>query len=360
MYDNTYGVILGLLVLSILLWYITSKLAPTAPKIIPAVSHVDPVDALFNWQNADPLKVRPFVGKKDFKPNMGIQNLSKTPEQWLLIESSYKETTAKKRMITEDKLAQTIQVHNNKKSIEAAREYYDTVVTFFQERYPQYFIRKGSEVYNKINDDYLPATLKGHDPMKLFQILARNMEEDVVIFLKDDPKDEQQEYTLRAAITGFASGFDPSLSHNKVISQIHDVVPQYKSRLKVSMGRFFNRLEPSDLWLRFNWSVQTHDQHFTIDLNHGREGQELKPLSVGDIDFEHKCFLRCERQILTRMPKLRANIMTVRTYLTPMAQVKREGLAEELCRAIDSLPDDLAHYKKRSAWGDAVKEYLRS
>lgn len=360
MYESAYFGLLSFPILFLIIRYFSLKKTNQVQQIPAIVNNVKPVDGKFDWQSAIPLKIRPFVGKKDFKPNMGIYNLQKTPEEWLLIENSYKETTAKKRIITEEKLAQTIQVHDNYQSIKAAREYYDTVMTFFLQRYPQYFIKKGCQIYNKINDDYLPADLSSMEPIKLFQLLARNMEEDVVIFLKDDPKNEEEEYTLRAAITGFASGFDPSLSHNKVISQIHDVVPQYKSRLKMSMGRFFNRLEPSDLWLRFNWSIQTHDQHFTIDLNHGREGDMMKKLSVADIDFENGCFLRCERQILTRMPKLRANIMTVRTYLTPMSKVKEEGLADELCRAIDALPEDLAHYKKRGAWGDAVKEYLKS
>lgn len=357
-----YSIYLIVLLIPVL-WAVRYFLSITdkKPHVAPCVvSDVKAVDASFDWESTDPLPIRPFVGKKDFKPNMGIQNLKNTPEEWLLIEDTYKETTAKKRVITEEKLHQTIQVHDTPRAEAAAREYYDVVTNFFLNRYPQYFIKKGGYIYNKINDDYLPADLNSEEPLKLFQILARNMEEDVVVFMKDDPKDEEQEYTLRAGITGFASGFDPSLSHNKVISQIHEVVPQYQSRLRLSMGRFFNRLEPTDLWLRFNWSVQTHDRHFTIDLNHGRIGDEMKKLTVDDIDFEKACFLRCERQILTRMPKLRANIMTVRTYLTPMSKVKQEGLADELCRAIDALPEDLAYYKKRAAWGDAVKQYLQS
>ncbi|EGV63451.1 hypothetical protein PSN45_004265 [Yamadazyma tenuis] len=325
---------------------------------VSVISNIKPIDKSFRWDTTEPEKIRPFVNKKDFRPNMGIKNLAAQPEQWLLIEDTYREVTTKKRDITSSNVDKTIQINDSPRSQLAAREYYDSCINFFLMRYPQYFVKKGNQVYNKINDDYVPASSAGEDPMALYLALARTMEEDVVVFLKDDPNDHEMEYTLRSGITGFPSGFDPSDNHDKVISEIHDVVPQYKERLKLSMGRFFNRLQPSDLWVRFNWTIQTHNQHYNLRLNHGHEGESIEEIKFEDIDFENGCFLRCERQVLTRLPKSGANIMTVRTYLTPISKIKQEGLADELCRAIDALPTDLGFYKRRPAWGTAVKQYL--
>lgn len=353
--NSIHAYVLALLIVGVIAFLHLRKSAGP----IPVISKVKPVGDDFEWEKAEPVKVRPFVGKKDFRPNMGIRNLCQTPEEWLLIENTYDRVTDKKEEITTKDSQKTISIHDSPRSNLAAREYYDLVTNFMVMRYPQYFIRKGNQIYNKIKDVYIPGSLKGVDPRELYMIIARTIEEDVVVFLKDDPKDKEQEYTLRSSITGFPAGFDPSKNVNKVISEIHEVVPQYKERLKLSMGRFFNRLEPTDLWVRYNWSIQTHDQHFSLDLNHGRAGEKVKQLTIDEIDFDNKCFLRCERQVLTRLPKLRANIMTVRTYLTPIKKVKEEGLAEDLCHAIDALPEDLSHYKKRPAWGEAVKEYLR-
>jgi len=49
---------------------------------------------------------------------------------------------------------------------------------------------------------------------------------------------------------------------------------------------------------------------------------------------------------------------TKNEILTLLKTIKQEGLGKELSRAIDGLPDDLAFYKKRNSWGEAVKEYL--
>lgn len=323
------------------------------------LAKIEPVDPNFNWATTEPLKIRPFANKKDFRPNMGIKNLVSTPEEWLLMEKTYQEIITKKSELCRNHPDKIIQVAKNPRAQAAAREVYDTITNFMVSRYPQYFSRKGSEIYNHVTKELIPGTLKGHDPFDLYMTLSRTVEEDVVVLLKDDPSDENLEYRSSSAITGFPAGFDPSLHHNQVISEIHEVVPQYQSRLRLSMGRFFNRLQPKDLWVRHNWSIQTHDKHFNLNLNHGRIGQQIEALKYEDIDFKNGCFLRCERQVLTRLPKLRAIIMTIRTYLTPIEKIKEEGLADQLIFGIDSLPEDLAYYKKRPAWGEAVKQYLR-
>lgn len=327
-------------------------------KKLPVIHKISPVDNDFKYEECKPLKIRPFVGKKNFNVNMSIQNLANTPELWLLIENTYKSVIEQKRQVI-DNAHQVIFVDSAPRAQLAAKEYYDLVINFMTQRYPQYFVTKGDKVYNNITDEYMPLNLNHQDPKQLLQILARNTEEDVVIFLKDDPDDHDQEYILRSSITAFPAGFDPSINHNKPISFIHGPVPQYEKRLKLSMSRFFTRLESSDLWVRHNWSIQTHKNHFALHENHARKGEQLKPLGFDEIDFENACFLRCERQVLTRLPKLRANIMTVRTYLTPISQIKNEGLGEELCRAIDLLPEEISFYKRKGAWGDAVKRYLR-
>ncbi|KAK6454923.1 uncharacterized protein RJT20DRAFT_151044 [Scheffersomyces xylosifermentans] len=314
----------------------------------------------FNWEKADPLPIRPFANKRNFNVSMGLNNLSKTPEDWILIENTYLEQTRLRKKYTKQFPDQMLHCFNNKISTEALREFYELVTNYLLTRYPQYFTynKKTGVIHNEINNEYLPRVAGKNTPKELELFLAANLEEDFLILIKDNAKDPEEEYILRAGVTGFPAGFDPSASHNKPISYIHSPVPQYRERLKVIMGRFFNKLEPKDLWVRHNWSIQTHRAFFNLSSNHGREGEKVKQLRYDEIDFENACFLRVERQIFTRLPKSRANVMTIRTYLTPIKKIKEEGLGEELCRAIDALPEELGHYKKRGAWGEAVKEFL--
>jgi len=321
---------------------------------------VPAIDPSFKWDETIPKKIRPFVKKKSFNAEMGIKNIASTPEDWLLLENTYLQAITLRKKFTRLYPDKTSLAYNNEATAMAIREFYETVTTFLLNRYPQYFVVEKDTILNKISGETMPLNGKNTTPHELVLILASHIEEDFLILLKDDPDDHEQEYLLRASITGFPAGFDPSKGHNKAISQIHDLVPQYSSRLKNPMSNFFNKLKPKDLWVRHNWSVQTSANYFNLDSLHGRDGDEIKVMTMDDLDFENGCFLRVERQILTRLPKLRAIFMTVRTYLTPMSEIKKEGSGDELCRGISSLPKEIAFYKRALSWGDAVKEYLQS
>lgn len=327
--------------------------------IVPEVS---PIGDDFSWNEAQSVELRPFKGKKSFNPSLAVRNISNKREELFLIESTYLECTNLRRKYMEGFESKILHCYDDPRTSFAIREFYDTAVQFLCDRYPQYFkinIEK-NVVANLINDDSFPYKTVSEDPKQLMKILTGNIEEDILIMLKDDPSNEEEEYVLRASLTGSPAGFDPSHNFDKPISHIHGPVPQYGSRLSSPMHRFFNKLEPDDLWMRANWSIQTNNQLFKLEDHHGRAGEKFKELNKDDIDFDNSCFMRCERQLLTRLPVSRANIMLVRTYLTPVNQVKQEGLGPELANAIESLPDDLAFYKRRQVWGKAVCEYLRS
>lgn len=323
---------------------------------------IPPVDASFKWEEAEPLPVRPFVGKKNFRPSMAVHNTCDKRESLILIEKTYLETTKLRREVAKNHASKTMFCNPDKRPVEALKEFYEMSVKFLCDRYPQYFkidTEKGI-VKNLINMDSFPLDASKEDTNRLLEILAGNLEEDFIVLLKDDPTDHSQEYILRASLTGSPAGFDPSHNFDKPISFIHVPVPQYQERLESPMARFFNRLEPKDMWERANWSVQTNNVLFKLDSHHARAGEEVKELTMDDIDFDNACFLRCERQVFTRLPKSRAIIMLVRTYLTPIKQVRAEGLGEIMAHAIESLPADLGFYKRRQEWGSAVKQYLRT
>lgn len=326
-----------------------------------AVPKVSPVDSSFKWYEAEPFELRPFVGKKSFRPSMSVRNISDKREDLILIEKTYLDITNHRRQVAKEYADKIFHCNPNTKSLEAVREFYDTTIKFLCDRFPHYFKvdEKKKRVTNLINNDSFPVHAEQEDPIELLKILNGNIEEDFIILLKDNPNDRTQEHILRASLTGTPAGFDPSVNFDKPISFIHFPVPQYQERLESPMARFFNRLEPKDLWQRGNWSVQTNNILFKLDNHHGREGDEEKQLSMDQINFENACFLRCERQVFTRLPKSRAVIMLVRTYLTPMKQIREEGLGEVMANAIESLPEDLALYKRRKTWGKAVTEYLR-
>lgn len=325
-----------------------------------AKQSIPPVDDSFEWEKAEPLYLRPFEGKKNFRPSMGIRNISDQREDLFLIESTYLESVKRRQLHLAEYESKLLFCFENPRAVAAVREYYETAMDFLCQRYPRYFHEEEKGIRNKITQELLPKNGDDHSPEDLLKLLLCNMEEDLVLLLKDNPNDPEEEYILRASINGSPAGFDPSHGYNTPISSIHKPVPQYKDRLSSPMHRFFNKLKPSDMWIRGNWSVQTNNVIFKLEDHHARPGEKLQKLQVSDIDFENGCFMRCERQVLTRLPKSRAVIMVVRTYLIPVKKLKADGYGEELATAIESLPEDLAFYKRRQLWGDAVKEYLLS
>ncbi|KAI5969738.1 hypothetical protein CANMA_001200 [Candida margitis] len=326
----------------------------------PLIAKVTPIDPDFKWQEQQPLPIRPFVGKRNFNPKIGVKDISNTPSDWLLIENTYHKVTTLKAQSLKVNPKQTMHIFEDSKSTKALQELYEVIFDFYLQRFPQYFVLdpKTRMIENKINGLRFSKDASKLPSYEILLNIGSNMEEDFVLLLKDDPNDKEQEYILRSSIVGFPAGFDPSILFNKPISYIHDLVPQYKPRLHSPMHKFFNNLKQTDLWVRHNWSIQTHGDYFTL-ANHARKGEVIKKLSVEDIDFANGCFLRCERQVLTRIALTGAVVMTVRTYLTSLEKIKNEeNLGKELIRGIDLLPSDVSYYKKRESWGDAVKEYL--
>lgn len=321
------------------------------------------VTPTFDWEKTEPIKYRPFVGSGVHTLTMKIKSLSKTPQDWFLIENTYLERTDEKKKIADDFYRKVIHIDENGDSIPALIEFYGFCMRFLKERYPMYFkvVNYGKRRYlhNLIRKEHLTLDPYSVKPYELCQILALNLEEDFLILLKDNPNNSDEEYKLKSSSWCFPSGFDPANKFDRELSHIHTPVPEYDVKLKQLMNRFFNRLSPKEMWMRTNWSIQVDPPLMNIASNHGRENEKTVPLQINEINFD-KSFVRTERQVLTSLPKLKAKVMTIRTYTTPLLKIKSEGLGSDLSRAIDSLDPVFAHYKNRAKWGNAVKQYMNS
>ncbi|KAI4280014.1 MAG: hypothetical protein L6R38_004795 [Xanthoria sp. 2 TBL-2021] len=78
----------------------------------------------------------------------------------------------------------------------------------------------------------------------------------------------------------------------------------------------------------------------------------------GAIDLA-KTYLRCEHT-LTCLLKTRTIMFCVRSYLTPIQQVKDDGRGPDLADACDSMPEKFDVYKRRPVWGKQLCDWLRA
>lgn len=315
--------------------------------------NISPVDSDFKWQNEKPRAYRPYK-KGPYHMTMGIKTLEHN--EWLLLENTYQTMTDKRSKITENERDHTVLTQPEAK--ESVHETYEMCLDYLMTRYPMYFAideKDSSLIHNKIRNEKIPRDPAAYpDDETLIRVLSRTMEEDFLIMIFDE---KTEQYYLRSGSFAFPSGFDPARKMNLSLKDIHGPVPLYKQSIEKSMDKFFRRLKVGNWVYRLNWSIQSHDKLYAPGLNHASVEQVIKPLDPTTMNFDN-VFLRCERQCLLRLPKTKALLFTIRTYITPLSEIRNEESAVDLIEAIDNLPESVAHYKKSKEWGPAVKSYI--
>ncbi|KKY16314.1 putative conserved hypothetical protein [Diplodia seriata] len=204
-----------------------------------------------------------------------------------------------------------------------------------------------------VTDETFPVVPAPADPVEALKAIGGLVDDDVQLLL---PETDGDGYAMRGFVTCCPSGFNMSEKLGLKLRDIHAGVPGYGRKLERSMDRFFDRLEVGTVW-----AMNLTDNPFTPSGTKLREGDE-KPEGV-EVDIS-QVHLRSERQMVHRLPKTGAIVFFFKTYLYPIADIKAEGLGEELATAIDGLKlgsvPEFHWYKRAPVWGEVVKKYLRS
>jgi hypothetical protein len=108
------------------------------------------------------------------------------------------------------------------------------------------------------------------------------------------------------------------------------------------------------------WSLQVDGPDlFHVDGNNFYPEQgAVIPQDTEPIKIEES-YLRVEHQMLTRLEKSRAVIFCVRSYMTSLEDIRKDGNDPLLAEAIESMPEKLGYYKKRPFWDKQVYAFLR-
>ncbi|KAI1923683.1 hypothetical protein LOZ12_000142 [Ophidiomyces ophidiicola] len=343
----------------------------------------------FEWEKTEPLKFRPF--KPKYHLTMALENLE--PSELIPMDNTYKDRIELRRQLVKDQYGVVLGVNKSKGGEEEPRvraavaELYAFVMgTYLPTRYPTMFrlleadlaMGKTMFVQNQVTREMLPTTLNpGRPTISALETLAKNVDEEMLLLLPrvKNPEKKSQDittsstnevdkYILEAYSTCFPSGFDTRTKLGRQLNEIHQPVPGYKEKLEKSMDRFFHKLEVGKFVKRVNWTMTTGAELFSAfgDV-HAVNGEDMKQMNLEELDID-KTYLRCERQTLYRLPTSGALIFSFHTYRYPIREIKAEGSGEELALAIDGFKEGstplMARYKRVTAWGEAVKEYLRS
>lgn len=125
------------------------------------------------------------------------------------------------------------------------------VNTYLPTRFPTMFMLSPSGLLNQATNLSLPLE-PPQDPIKTFEILGENLDDDILILL---PSDDGDGYTLKGYVTCFPAGFNTKEKFEQKLRDIHKPVPGYKAKLEKSMDRFFEKIEVGKVVKRSNVSV---------------------------------------------------------------------------------------------------------
>ncbi|WP_031498893.1 heme-dependent oxidative N-demethylase family protein [Bryobacter aggregatus] len=136
---------------------------------------------------------------------------------------------------------------------------------------------------------------------------------------------------------------------------IHGPVPGFASSIGPGSEKLLMRLQPGRAVSRLNWAVKSSGQ---LDLTSRWDEQVREWNALVDADNAgERCWMRVERQTLSRLPQSEAILFTVRTYTAPVAQLAVEQ--RELLRGVlQSCPEEMLRYKGILAFAAPLLRYL--
>lgn len=177
--------------------------------------------------------------------------------------------------------------------------------------------------------------------------LARRWEPDV-LFLAPD---EASELRLAGGALVFPTSWALEEKLGHTMREIHAPVPGLNAALGPRIDRLLARLPIGSAWYRANWGLAaTAELNLHPALN--RPAPEL-PLRLD------RLWLRVEQQALLAMPRSRGVVFGIRIELRRLDGLLDDGqMAAGLSRALRTMPDDLANYKRVRAVRNALIEAL--
>ncbi|KAF3920578.1 hypothetical protein ABW21_db0200678 [Orbilia brochopaga] len=298
-----------------------------------------------------PYPFRPY--KPIYHMTMGLKKCA--PNELFLLDSSYPTRIALRKTLVAQNPSTMLGASPQAGS--AVKELYHFILSqHLPTRFPSLFAIDAakSTFTNRVSNDTHPLTAPEPSTAAL-SIIASTVEEDILI-LQQDPAEDA--YRLTAFIACFPNGFDSSQKMGMTLREIHRPVPLFREKLAPSMDRFFGKLEVGRWVKRLNWTVSTHEKLSLPIGNHIYDGDSV-PQALDTVDLD-RTYLRVERQVLLRLPKSKAMAFFVKTYMTPLTQIKAEGEGDALATAIEGMPEKLGIYKRRVVWGRAVIDALRA
>jgi hypothetical protein len=209
--------------------------------------------------------------------------------------------------------------------------------------YPDWFVREGAMLHNRLTGEDWNLDHSAHDPLEL---AGRLVQEDLCLI---DPSGAEP--VLSAAILCAPSRWRLREKIGRPLAAVHGPVPLYADRLSRAVDRFMRALRPGKLAERVNWSVVDDDALFQLGGKH----RTARDPSITAENAASRLFLRVERQTLMRLPTSGFVLFAIHVHSYPLTRILAvPGAAQDLAAAVRVMPDEFGAYKSLPAFRDAL------
>jgi hypothetical protein len=262
------------------------------------------------------------VDPRGWRLSMGLRPLENAA--WLEIDEHFKEELATKARLLEEEYDVVVATH--REGDEASRELLDEIRENLRAHHP------GVDTAIDESDHPIVAA-------------SRLVQEDLCVLVRDDA------WRLRAACVCFPSRWDLASKIGTTLDDIHGPVPGYEVGLSRPTNAFFERLRPERAFWRLNWTLLDSPTLF--------QPARARYAPEGGLE---EWYFRVERQTLRSLPRTKAVVFTIRTYVTSAAVLCHEDgtFAETLIHAIETAPPAVQEYKGWSGVAGRLRDALAS
>lgn len=281
--------------------------------------------------------------KGRFQLTLGIKAIE--PSGWIEVDDRYAAQMAEKRRLLAERAGEVFDALPA--SLDAQAECLEAVLAHVDRHCPGLIAADPDTVEVLPGGPRYARAAFADRPLDL---AGRLVQEDLCLMAPSDGG-----WRLIAASLCFPSRWRLADKLGRPMMAIHAPVPGFNERLARPVDRFFDRVEPGQLFMRLNWSV-TDDPTLFQPAGHGRAGhdQGITADNAGD-----RLWLRVERQTFVRLPRTGVLVFGIKTLVDPLAALAgRPDVAAALRETLSGLPDDMRRYKSIAPFAGALADWL--
>lgn len=281
--------------------------------------------------------------KGRFQLTLGIRAID--PADWIEVDGHYETQLAEKRRLLAERPGEVFDALPD--SLDAQAECLEVLLAHLRRDRPGLVETGPADIRVTRTGDRYDRAAYADRPLDL---AGRLVQEDLCLMAPSGDS-----WRLIAASLCFPSRWRLADKLGRPMAAIHAPVPGFNERLARPVDRFFDRVEPGQVFMRLNWSV-IDDPTLFQPTGHGRTGinETITADNAGET-----VWLRIERQTFVRLPTTGVLVFGIKTVIDPLAALAgRPDLASALRETLAGMPDDMRRYKSMAPFAGALAGWL--